>query len=377
MKLAHIFISHSSSDKNFASLVVGRLRDNTTEPWIDHEHIISGDDIFQRIGDALDAMDLFIVLISKKALDSGWVREEVERAKQLEIEDKRSLIMPFIIDDTSRRELPWFLQNRHARPVSSDAHGAQDIVNDVLEALRRREVTAATGDGASTRIELDDQVRALIDDIGPGDWDKAYLAALEVLQHTDRFGHNGRFNSLVEYNLSISSDGEEYSWGAGETVEACIDLAPWLCSHDMLVRMAEHPVFSVRSSAATICMNLANSAPHLVPIEVLTRLAVPNEDWYVEAPATAALKTLVGYQRAVLHVFFQRLHSSEPDVREYAARALADIARKEPECLSASEIRRERQYLKTLKDDEAIVHLDDALTRLDGVNEKRAYKYGL
>jgi len=376
MKPARIFISHSAADKDFATHVVQLLRDNTTEPWIDHEHIISGEDIFQSIGEALDTMDLFIVLISKKALDSGWVREEVERAKLLEIQKKRSLIMPFIIDNTSYRDLPWFLQHRHARSVSSDAVGATGIVNDVLEALRRRETTVISGEVALNRSVLDDQISALIDGIGPGDWDKAYVAALEVLRHTDRFGHNELFNSLVEYNLSASTE-EEYSWGAGETIEACIGLAPWLSSHDMLFRMAQHQDFSVRSSAASICMKLANIAPDLVPIDILTRLAVPDEDWYVEAPATAALKTLVGRQRDVLYVFFQRLHSPAADVREYAANALADIAREEPEILSATEIRKEHQYLKKLNDKAAASLLNDALTHLDGVKEKRAYKYGI
>jgi len=124
-------------------------------------------------------------------------------------------------------------------------------------------------------------------------------------------------------------------------------------------------------------MKLANIAPDLVPIDVLTRLAVPDEDWYVEAPATAALKTLVGRQRDVLYVFFQRLHSPAADVREYAASALADIAREEPEILSATEIRKERQYLKKLNDKAAASLLNDALTHLDGVKEKGAYKYGI
>jgi len=194
MKPARIFISHSASDKSFATVVVQQLRDNTTDPWIDHEHIISGEDIFQSVGEALDTMDLFSVLFSKKALDSGWVREEVEHAKLLEIQKKRSLIMPFIVDGTSHRDLPWFLQKIHVRSVPSDAVGATDIVNDVLEALRRRETTVTSGKVAPNRIVLDDQISALIDGIGPGDWDKAYVAALEVLRHTDRFGHNESFN---------------------------------------------------------------------------------------------------------------------------------------------------------------------------------------
>jgi hypothetical protein len=76
MNLARIFISHSSKDKAFAQIVVTALKQPNTEPWIDHENIIAGDDIFDRIGEALDTMDMFVLLISAHAINSGWIDTE-------------------------------------------------------------------------------------------------------------------------------------------------------------------------------------------------------------------------------------------------------------------------------------------------------------
>src|ERR1700693_4194863 len=56
------------------------------------------------------------------------------------------------------------------------------------------------------------------------------------------------------------------------------------------------------SSAAFICMNLAQYAPELVPLDILERLSVHDEDWYVQAPANAALKAMIRSIPATLHI---------------------------------------------------------------------------
>ena len=51
-------------------------------------------------------------------------------------------------------------------------------------------------------------------------------------------------------------------WDALQTIECCTKLAPWLMNHEQFSRMARHTNFSVRSTAASICMELAEFAPH-------------------------------------------------------------------------------------------------------------------
>jgi hypothetical protein len=80
-------------------------------------------------------------------------------------------------------------------------------------------------------------------------------------------------------------------------------------------------------------MNLAQFAPNLVPVELLIKLSVHSEDWYVETPANAALKAMARSMPAVLHTFFTRLHSQDAEKRVHAAHALRDIAKREPEIL--------------------------------------------
>jgi len=57
-------------------------------------------------------------------------------------------------------------------------------------------------------------------------------------------------------------------------------------------------------------MDLAHSAPALVPLDILLKLGVYDEDWYVEAPAAAALKAMARSFPEVLNVFFMQLRST-------------------------------------------------------------------
>lgn len=73
------FISHSTTDKEFAKLVVEKLRGPDLASWIDHEQIIAGDDILDKIGEGLTTMDILIFLVSKESLESAWVDHEVKQ----------------------------------------------------------------------------------------------------------------------------------------------------------------------------------------------------------------------------------------------------------------------------------------------------------
>ena len=82
--------------------------------------------------------------------------------------------------------------------------------------------------------------------------------------------------------------------------DACVEFVPFLTDHAMLRRMADNHDFFVRSSASSICMNLAQFAPDRVPVDLLIKLSDYTEDWYVETPANAAMARSMP---AVLRIF--------------------------------------------------------------------------
>lgn len=70
-----IFISHSSDDATFAGMVFAKLRNPNSEPWIDQVKLLSGHDFIDEIDRALRILDMFVILLSRQAIDSGWVAQ--------------------------------------------------------------------------------------------------------------------------------------------------------------------------------------------------------------------------------------------------------------------------------------------------------------
>lgn len=375
MEPGRIFISHSSKDKEFANLVVAQLRSPDMAPWIDGEQIIAGDDIFDQLGQGLQLMDTLVFLISAASLRSEWVDLEVKYAVRREITERRVLVQPFIIDDSPISALPWFLSHRNVARVIADANGAIYIANAVQQALQRRSTVSAEIAQEDVEFRNDPRIDELIKDVGVGDWDAARDAAIEILKETDESGRNELFESLLRYQDHPND--KDVRWGAIITIESFAELAPWLIDHELLTKMAKHPDFSIRSSAASICMSLAQFAPDRVPVNILLRLATHDEDWYVTAPATAALQAMVRHRPAILRVFFKRLHSSDPHVREHAAQALDGIAHQEPGILEPGELEYELSRLEELADEMAAHYITEALPKVKQAKRISPYKYGL
>ncbi|MDR3389425.1 MAG: hypothetical protein P4L92_20465, partial [Rudaea sp.] len=137
-----------------------------------------------------------------------------------------------------------------------------------------------------------------------------------VLAHTDACGRNPLFEALLTCR---DAEAQETVLNAFAIVEMCAAIAPWIIDRATIFELARHPDFSVRSSAASICMEIARVVPGSVPVDILLRLSRYDEDWYVQAPANAALKTIAHVAPGVLRIFLDRLKSDKRDEREHAA----------------------------------------------------------
>jgi hypothetical protein len=371
---SRVFVSHSGKDKVFAQLVAGELRRANLDPWIDSDKILVGDDVLEGIGYGLRTMDLLILVVSRDALKSPWVDRELRFASKRTIKDKEIRILPFIVDDTPPDALPWHLNLLHTRRVTPDLAGAKDACHQIAKVLQRRARPSLPGASEASVFKGDAGLDALIRPVKLGDWNVAEIAAIDIVKRTDASGRNKFFEILLDYQ--DFSDEDPRLWGALHTIECCVRLAPWLIEHRMISRMANHENFSVRSSAASICMDLANSAPDRVPFDLLIKLSSYDEDWYVETPANSALKAMARSFPAVLRLFFQRLRSTSQEEREHAANAIRDIASKEPEILNVEDLENAMRHLLAIDDSAAGSRLAEAISRVRTIDRKPRYLYG-
>jgi hypothetical protein len=104
-----VFISHSHRDKLIAKRIASDLEKAGHEVWIDDAEIRVGDDFFDKISEAINQVDYFLVLLSFESIKSKWVQLELEHALNRENKYSSFSVLPVMIDNT---ELPKSLSHK-------------------------------------------------------------------------------------------------------------------------------------------------------------------------------------------------------------------------------------------------------------------------
>lgn len=101
-----IFLSHSSIDKPFARRLGNDLRQFGAKVWIDEAEIKIGDSLIDKISEGLEKTDYLVVLLSAASCASVWVKREVNIAITKEIQGKKVMVLPCLIEEC---KIPAFL----------------------------------------------------------------------------------------------------------------------------------------------------------------------------------------------------------------------------------------------------------------------------
>lgn len=101
-----IFLSHSTIDKTFTRWLAHRLDRAGAKVWIDEAEIKVGESLVQKLGSAITSSEYVAAVISKSSVTSSWVQHELQVAMTREIQGKKSIVLPLLIDDV---EMPAYL----------------------------------------------------------------------------------------------------------------------------------------------------------------------------------------------------------------------------------------------------------------------------
>jgi len=102
------FVSHSHSDKRFARTLARDLEGQGLKAWLDEWEIKGGDSISDAVQSALDTYDVFIIVLSPRAVASQWVKEELRVALQRCLENTHNVIIPVLRKNCT---IPTFLRD--------------------------------------------------------------------------------------------------------------------------------------------------------------------------------------------------------------------------------------------------------------------------
>jgi len=219
---------------------------------------------------------------------------------------------------------------------------------------------ADTDTDADTAADL----RALCDGLRPDDPAEATRRIYQLLAVGKE--HESRRTARALHREVLEGRDRAGQLAGAALLEAMARLHVSLISVEMIEMLAAGADYPARSCAAHLLRDQAAVAPVDAPLPILGRLAVPSaEDWYVWAPAMAAVKELVLSRRDAYAILESLCASAEPQDRHAVAQALLDVAEVRPAAVAAGLAER----LLTDPDPLVARQAQDVLTAIEHISD--------
>lgn len=124
-----VFISYSHSDSRFAERLARQLVAQNVHVWIDRWELRVGDSLIDRIEQAVDGASALLVVLSNASVASEWCRKELKSGLLRELEERRVVVLPLLIEDC---EIPLFLREKLYADFRTDFdRGLRDVLEGV------------------------------------------------------------------------------------------------------------------------------------------------------------------------------------------------------------------------------------------------------
>ncbi len=126
-----IFISYSQKDKALAKEVADAIEKAGFNVWY-HDEVMPGENWAERIGQELKDSDAMVVLLSPDALESDFVRFDIDYALSEKKYNKR--LIPVLIGNLEDK-MPWILKRLNT--ISLPEHGTnEEHLKQITQALK-------------------------------------------------------------------------------------------------------------------------------------------------------------------------------------------------------------------------------------------------
>lgn len=325
-----------SCSERYKKIVAWPVRDALRDHRV-HGIIVSDEPLLPRtpsdpdsqVNAYLDASDALVALCTPDdRLEDGTVQTRPNIINEIQ----RALDRPGL------RDRIQVLKARDVRLPSNinptyDALDVADIsaaVDRIVPQLRAWGILSREAEPAPAPSTAPATVDDVIQGLGLGEDKKINTRAYTIVVTETRESQRTVVDRIVRFLAANESEDNTLILVAGAVLEAMNRLDPSLVSPDIIEELANSRDFSTRSVAAHILWDRAEVAPDLVPLGLLARLAIPaGEDWYVQAPAMAAVKQLLLKRQSARMIFDDLAGNEDSDNRYAVAAALLDVARVE------------------------------------------------
>lgn len=127
--MSKVFISYSSSNKDFVRELASDLTDLGHQTWFNEKEIHVGDCIATKIELGILEADFVIVALSQQAVKSGWVEKEWKSKYWDEINQDKISVLPVLINDC---DIPPLLKTKRFADFRKNyATGLVNLINAI------------------------------------------------------------------------------------------------------------------------------------------------------------------------------------------------------------------------------------------------------
>ena len=213
MSQLRVFLSHSSQDKSIADAVVQGLRAAGADVWYDEQNLGAGL-LMNEIQRELDRRPMFIVLLSKAAFASSWVKRETDWAFELADRDPTRLILPVTVEPIERSDFGgvagWLFLHAYWR-IEAPGYQPYPVGEAIARTLRLLELTPQEDPQEEQALPSQPQLQvAAADLLARGKAlvaQKRYAKALSLLEGVTQLAP-GSFDAWANLGLAYNETGQ-------------------------------------------------------------------------------------------------------------------------------------------------------------------------
>lgn len=126
-----IFISYSHTDKEFVDKLAIQLVRRNVNVWLDRWELSVGDSLLEKVQDAVDGASALLVILSRASSASEWCKKELSAGLLRELEEKRIVVMPVMLEDC---DAPVFVRGKMFADFRKDFDvGLRSIVEGIAK----------------------------------------------------------------------------------------------------------------------------------------------------------------------------------------------------------------------------------------------------
>jgi hypothetical protein len=249
-------------------------------------------------------------------------------------------------------------------------HAVRQLSGEILEALARLDAAHTGQPRSQTPPDIALHVEQLFEDLALDEHEKAERRVNRLFLHLSRDQQRASLAAIS--HVATTTKDQTTQLLACNLLEAADRLDPMLIKVEEVETFAQSAHFCLRSAAAALLWQWAESNPGRVPVPLLGKLALPStEDWYVHTAARAGAKQLLLRRAAARAIFDRMAGSRDPNDRDYAVADLLEVAEIEPRAVPPDLARR----LARDEDKSVASRATKLLRALDGIGENERWNY--